>query len=128
MVIRFEASTPRGALSIQGYSTSGFRAAGHVFDGGLVITPEQADIWPLEKLADATVEHFSLVITNEPSIEILLLGTGSVITWPTPELLGALKEQGLSVDVMDSRAAARTFNVLVAEGRRVAATLLPLSA
>ena len=124
---KLEATPPRqGVLAIQGYATGGFRAGGTLHVGGLILTPERMATWPVTDLASASVEDFALVTTQEPKIEVLLLGTGPNMTRPPVELIEALKATGLAVDFMDSRAAARTYNVLVAENRRVAAALLPL--
>ena len=56
--------------------------------------------------------------------EIVLLGTGDRQHFPHPRLLAPLTERRIGVEVMDTRAACRTFNILVAEGRRVAAALV----
>lgn len=116
----------QGALAIQGYTAGGFRAGGALHEGGLILTPERMATWPIRDLNAASVEDFALVTTQEPRIEVLLLGTGPTMTRPPAVLIEALKATGLAVDFMDSRAAARTYNVLVAENRRVAAALLPL--
>ena len=116
----------KGALAIQGYTNGGFRVGGTVHEGGVILTPERMATWPVTDLAVASAEDFALVTTQEPKIEVLLLGTGPKMTRPPVALIEALKATGLAVDFMDSRAAARTYNVLVAENRRVAAALLPL--
>jgi len=116
----------QGVLSIQGYTAGGYRAGGTLHEGGLILTPERMATWPVADLNAASVEDFTLVTTQEPKIEVLLLGTGPNMKRPPTALIEALKETGLAVDFMDSRAAARTYNVLVAENRRVAAALLPL--
>lgn len=58
------------------------------------------------------------------SMEIILLGTGSELRFPRPSLLLPLAVAGIGVEVMDTRAACRTYNVLLAEGRNVAAALI----
>jgi uncharacterized protein len=58
--------------------------------------------------------------------EIVILGTGASQRFPRPELSRALAASGVGVEVMDSRAACRTYNVLATEGRRVAAAILPI--
>lgn len=60
--------------------------------------------------------------------EVLLLGTGSRQRFPQPAILRPLIERGIGVEVMNNGAACRTFNILVAEGRTVAAAILPDSA
>ncbi|HEY4546462.1 MAG TPA: Mth938-like domain-containing protein [Pedomonas sp.] len=116
----------QGVLSIQGYTAGGFRVGGTLHQGGVILTPERMATWPVTDLASANVDDFALVTTQEPKIEVLLLGTGPTMARPPVALLEALKATGLAVDFMDSKAAARTYNVLVAESRRVAAALLAL--
>lgn len=66
--------------------------------------------------------HFQALLELEP--EVILFGSGAHLRFPVPQLLRAPVEQGVGVEVMDTAAACRTFNILVAEGRRVAAALL----
>lgn len=73
---------------------------------------------PLESLA---VEDFASILTARP--EVVVLGTGSTHVLPSRELMFAFARQGVGFEVMDTRAAARTFNVLAGEGRQVAAVL-----
>ncbi len=60
----------------------------------------------------------------EPRPAVLLLGTGARLVWPSPEMRAAAAAAGVALEAMDSRAAARTWNVLLQEGRQVAALLL----
>jgi len=68
-----------------------------------------------------TARDFAQLLSHRP--EIVLLGTGATQRLPHPRLLAALHEARVGVEAMDTRAACRTFNILVAEGRRVAAAL-----
>jgi uncharacterized protein len=69
---------------------------------------------------------FSLIIKVNPAIEILLIGCGTRAKLIEPNLLADLKNAGIAVESMDTGAACRTFNVLIAEDRRVAAALIPV--
>lgn len=64
------------------------------------------------------------VLALDPRPEILILGTGARLEWPGGELRRAARAAGIALEAMDSGAAARTWNLLVAEGRRVAALIL----
>jgi len=66
--------------------------------------------------------HFAQLATLHP--EIVLIGTGGALRFPAPVLLRPLYDAGIGVEVMDTGAASRTYNVLMAEGRAVAAALL----
>jgi uncharacterized protein len=70
---------------------------------------------------------FSLIIKVTPAIEILLIGCGARAKLIEPNLLVDLKNAGIAVEPMDTGAACRTFNVLIAEDRRVAAALIPVT-
>lgn len=72
-------------------------------------------------IAELTETHFEAVLEAEP--EIVLLGTGPANVFPPRELTFAFARKGIGLEVMDTAAAARTFNVLANEGRRVAAVL-----
>lgn len=72
-----------------------------------------------EKLAE---DDFAGLLSTDP--ELVLFGTGATIRFPHPRLTQALAAAGIGVEVMDTAAACRTFNILAAEGRRVTAALL----
>ena len=77
--------------------------------------------WHDTPVTDLSVSHFDAVFSSGP--EIVLLGTGSSNIFPPRELMFAFARKGIGLEVMDTAAAARTFNVLANEGRRVAAVL-----
>ena len=77
--------------------------------------------WPGTPVADLSEDHFEAIFATSP--EVVLLGTGATNLFPPRELTFAFARKGLGLEVMDSAAAARTFNVLANEGRRVAAVL-----
>ncbi|PSR73693.1 hypothetical protein PHLCEN_2v10612 [Hermanssonia centrifuga] len=73
-------------------------------------------------------EHFEVFDAVVPKPEILLLGTGKRLILPPPSIRQYLTSIGIQIDVMDTRNACSTYNLLAEEGRRVAAALIPLSA
>jgi uncharacterized protein len=77
------------------------------------------DDWPDKAVADLVEDDFARIL-DEPT-DVLILGTGSTNVFPPRELTFAMARRGIGLEVMDSTAAARTFNVLAAEGRPVAA-------
>lgn len=89
----------------------------------LIVLPERiiAEWQPVAPDA-MTAEHFSALADLE--LEILLLGTGSRLRFPSPRLMQALAQQGIGLEAMDTFAACRTYNILAAEGRKVAAALI----
>ena len=79
------------------------------------------DGWEQKSLESLAVDDFELLLTPRP--EVVVLGTGPAHVIPPRELMFAFARQGIGFEAMDTRAAARTFNVLVSEGRQVAALL-----
>ncbi len=78
--------------------------------------------WPVSGIEDLTEEH--LAPLAELSAEVVLLGTGTQLRFPHPSIAGRLAERGVGVEIMDTAAACRTYNVLLSEGRAVAAALI----
>lgn len=88
-----------------------------------VVAPRQVlRDWGPADFAQLSQRHIHAVVALEP--ELVVLGTGARQRFPSAELLRPLLEAGIGVEVMDTGAACRTYNILVGEGRRVAAALL----
>lgn len=118
--MKFDAQRGDGVLLVKGYAGRGFRVGDREWPDGVLVTPEAA-----HPLAGLDAAAFAPLAAATPAIELVILGTGAAMRRPDPALLAALAGQGLATEFMDSRAAARTYNVLALEGRRVAAALLP---
>lgn len=112
---------PRSGGAVEGFRGRGFRVGGIDYPGAVVAHAGGARAWSAEGVAPLTPEDFA----DLPAVELLLIGTGATLERPPRSVLDALGPR-FAVEVMDSRAAARTYNVLLAEGRDVAAALLPL--
>jgi uncharacterized protein len=78
--------------------------------------------WPLASIGELSADHFAAIIDMKP--EIVLLGTGAKFVFPEPALLAPLRKAGIGVEVMDTPAACRTYNILLGEGRDVVAALV----
>jgi len=92
-------------------------------ESNLVVLPDRLVAgWAPGGFVGLSREDFASLLQWQP--EIVLLGTGSAIRFPHPSLNADLTAARIGVDVMDVQAACRTFNVLAAEGRRVAAALI----
>ena len=116
---------PAGRQLIQGYGAGGFRIAGIRHEGPLLVFPSRTIAWPLTAEA-ITEESLVAVLAADPAVELLLLGTGARMEPPPAGLRQQLRSRGVMLDAMDTGAACRTFNVLMAEERRVAAALIPV--
>ncbi len=114
---------PAGRQVVDSYGRKGFHVSGVAYEGAIVVTADATVAWRVTSLADVTVESLSVLFDR--GIEILLLGCGAHLMPVPGELRVALRQKGIVVDAMDTGAACRTYNVLLAEERRVAAALLP---
>ena len=93
------------------------------YERSMIVLPDQiVEDWPAHSFEQLAAEHFEHLCSLQP--EIVLLGTGATLRFPHPSLTGVLINQRIGVEVMDTSAACRTYNILTAEGRRVAAALL----
>jgi len=116
---------PAGRQVIEGYSASGFRVSGALYAGSVLVFVDRTELWPVSSLGAATLDRFAPVVARG-DVEILLLGCGRRPGIVPPALRQGLRASGIVVDTMDTGAACRTYNVLLAEERRVAAALIAL--
>jgi uncharacterized protein len=117
--------TPEGRQLIQAYREGGFTIAGVRHAGSVLVLPDRSLPWAVGDLSAVTVESLAPII-EAAAVEILILGCGARFALPTVELRQAVRAHGIVTEAMDTRAACRTFNVLLAEDRRVAAALIAL--
>jgi uncharacterized protein len=109
-------------LVIRSVSGTAIRINDEEYSDSVALTPEDIlGAWPSTPIAALTIADFAEVFEVKP--EIVLLGTGSSNVFPPRELTFAFARKGVGLEVMDTAAAARTFNVLANESRRVAAVL-----
>lgn len=110
------------ALTIRSVSDAEIRIGDHSYADTIALTVDTviAD-WPVKPVSDLTDSDFSRLLDTAP--EIIILGTGAANLFPPRELVFAMARRGIGFEVMGTRAAARTFNVLAGEGRNVAAVL-----
>ena len=116
---------PEGRQVIESYGDDGFRINGERYRGPVIVWPECVAPWAVSDIATAAVETLDAMFAAEPAIEILLIGSGANFALAPPALRTALSARRIAVESMDTGAACRTYNVLMAEDRRVAAALLP---
>jgi len=91
-------------------------------EANLIVLPDQLLPWSVASFDVLKEEDFNVLL--DLKLEILLLGTGTRQRFPHPRLIRALAAKRVGVEVMDLQAACRTYNILMAEERRVAAALL----
>ncbi|WP_342666055.1 Mth938-like domain-containing protein [Skermanella stibiiresistens] len=117
---------PADRQVIDSYGPGIFRVSGTLYEGPLLVFPDRAQAWSATDFASLTVASFDVIRGSEPAVEILLLGSGPKMGLLPSKLRRELREAGIVVDVMETGAACRTYNVLLSEERRVAAALLPV--
>jgi uncharacterized protein len=116
---------PAGRQVIESYGRTGFRVSGVAHEGAILVFPDATLPWEgAAAFQDLTLPSFAVVM-ERGGVEILLVGCGRRMMPLAGALRARLREAGIVADTMDSGAACRTYNVLLAEDRRVAAALLP---
>lgn len=89
----------------------------------LIVFPDEIiEQWPVQSAAALDIEHFDAVLPRKP--EIILLGTGTKLRFPDYSLMAKILQTGIGFEVMDTQASCRTYNILVEEGRHVAAAII----
>jgi Uncharacterized conserved protein len=124
--VKLHASAPSALNTFSGYGDGFVTVNGQRYEQkdarALIVMPERIVPWnagSFDTLSAADFEVFAGL-----DLEVLLLGTGSRLRFPHPRLTASLSRRHVGVDAMDLQAACRTYNILMAEGRKVAAVLL----
>lgn len=108
---------------IQALDDTQVRIRGQIYTTSVIVTATAVHPdWPVRAVSALDDVHWQQLLATPP--QILLLGTGTRIEFPSARQLSALTNARIGVEVMDSAAACRTFNVLLGEGRSVAAALI----
>lgn len=116
-----------GKKIIQSYTPGQFRINGEIHAGPIIVFTDSVHEWTTNASAETLgADDFQSVIERTDELDLLLLGCGEKMELPLFKLRSTLKEQNIILEIMDTGAACRTYNVLMAEGRRVAAALLPV--
>lgn len=113
-----------GQAPIDAYGNGGFRFAGMSHRGSLLILPSGIYGWASASFADIDVAAFDRCFAELPRGAFVLLGTGKTQHFPMPALRQPFAAAGLGLEAMSTGAAARTYNVLLAEGRTFGAALI----
>ncbi|MDP9590715.1 MULTISPECIES: Mth938-like domain-containing protein [Shinella] len=113
-----------GRAPIDAYGNGGFRFADMSHRGSILCLPSGIHGWDKQDGSPLTLDDLQRVLDEAGDIEVLLVGTGKEIRPLAPEIKAALRERRISSDPMSTGAAVRTFNVMLAESRAVAAALI----
>jgi uncharacterized protein len=121
--LKLHLDSPTAQNAFTGYGEGYVMVNGRRIEKSVVVLPERIlDDWPAPAFDALAPEHFEVLAGL--GREIILLGTGTRLRFPPAQVLRPLIQVGLGVEVMDVQAACRTYNILMAEGRKVAAALL----
>lgn len=121
--MKFSQIEDAGTNLIESYDASHIRINGQTYQAGLAVSAEQiATDWGPSDGNELRTEHIEALLAWQP--QVVLIGTGARQRLPEPAVYFALLERGIGVEIMDTGAACRTYNILVSEGRRVVAGLI----
>jgi uncharacterized protein len=121
--LKFERETATGQNAFTAYGEGWVEVAGRRVSASLVVAAERVlEGWTAGGIGALTPAETAALLDWKP--EIVLLGSGAAFRFPDPAALAPLYQAGIGVEVMDTKAACRTYNILLAEGRRVVAALV----
>jgi uncharacterized protein len=121
--MKIQLDNDAGRFLVRAYAPGQIKINDTVYTSSVLIalTDIRAD-WEPRRFEDLTAAQFEEIAALKP--EVVLLGTGAKLRFPPPACLAPLSRAGVGVEVMDTAAACRTYNILAADGRRVVAGLL----
>jgi len=120
--MKLHRATNEGLQLFSGYGAGYVAVNGVRYETSVLVTPQGVTAWGVSGFEALTAADFGLIAEWKP--EIVILGTGRMQRFPPRELARVLAADGRGVEFMDSNAACRTYNILVAEGRKVVAAIL----
>ena len=121
--MKFERDPADGRNAFTGYGAGYVEVNGKRYSSSLVVSGERLVIdWPATSVDSLAADHLAAILELKP--EIAILGTGSTFRFPDPARLAPLHQARIGVEVMDTPAACRTYNILLGEGRNVVAALI----
>jgi uncharacterized protein len=120
--MKIQLETGGGQNLVRAYAPGSVTINDKAYSRSLIVTPQTLTDWPPASFADLLAAHFEMLAELRP--EVVILGTGVKLRFPPPSLTRALVEANIGLEVMDTGAACRTYNILMGDGRRVVAALL----
>ncbi|MBE0531267.1 MAG: Mth938-like domain-containing protein [Rhodospirillales bacterium] len=115
---------PPGRKVVQAYGDGRFRISGESVTGSVVVWPDGWTAWPVADVTTLSADDLAPIRALAGTVDILLIGCGARFGPEPAGLRVAVKNVGMALEWMDTGAACRTYNVLVGEGRRIAAALI----
>jgi uncharacterized protein len=115
---------PEGRQLIQGYGGGRFRISGSVHEGSVLVFPDMTLAWHVTRFEEIVAAAMQPVLERALEIDVLIIGCGPDFRPPGAALRRHLAEAGIAVEMMDTGAACRTYNLMLTDGRRVGAALI----
>ena len=113
------------AQVIQSYKGGQFKVSHTVYTKPIIVFPDVTLEWDAASVEVLSLTDFQPLIDRASEVDVILVGGGARGIFVSPALRADLKKHGITIDAMDTGAACRTYNILMAEGRLVAAALFP---
>lgn len=121
--MKLHLANPDGVNTIRAFSQRQIRVNADTYSTSVIVLPQAIkQPWEPRSLGELNEDHIAQIVEMDP--ELVLLGTGDRLQFPHPSITRALTEAGIGLEVMDTSAACRTYNIIMAEGRNVAAALI----
>jgi uncharacterized protein len=120
--VKLHLAGPLARNTITGYGAGYVLVNAARHEENLIVLPDRIEPWSATSFESLAAENFAGLAGLD--LEVVLLGTGATLRFPSPQVTRPLVEAGIGFEVMDAQAACRTYNILAAEERRVAAALL----
>jgi uncharacterized protein len=106
---------------IQSYGPSGFKISGVHYKGAILVTPDNVQSFPTQDLNNLSAQMLNELLSER--VDVIFVGTGKTMQHLSPDIKADFKEHKINIETMDTGAACRTFNVLMSDGRKIAAIL-----
>jgi uncharacterized protein len=116
-----------GRAPIDAYGNGGFRFAGMSHRGSILCLPSGIYAWPPARPEDISLATLAPALTERDALDLLLIGSGRLGVMPAGDVRQRFADLGVALESMDTGAACRTYNVLLAEARPIAAALIAVA-
>ena len=121
--MKFERDSPEGRNTFTGYGPGYVEVNRKRYASSLVVSGDRVIVdWPAASVEAITADHLAAIVELKP--EIAIIGSGATFRFPDPARLAPLHQARIGVEVMDTQAACRTYNILLGEGRNVVAAVI----
>lgn len=117
---------PADRQVINAYGDGGFRISGRHWTEPVLVFPGQTMAWDMTDIGSLSIASLEPAFSMQPAVELLLIGCGPSMVFIDKGLRADIRSRGLVIEALDTGAACRTYNLLMGEGRRVAAALIPV--